>query len=136
MTSRFLKFCVVGFSGVFVNMAVFSAANNMGCYYITASILSFLVAVSNNFFWNSMWTFKDRQATAGDIHRRYVKFFTISALCLLGNLGLLFFLVEKVGLAHIFSQATAILVMSAANFIGQNLFTFEEKKEEKPVSAS
>ncbi len=129
MTVRFLKFCLVGFSGVFVNMAVFSLLDQKGFYYVLAAVIAFLAAVSNNFFWNNSWTFKDRCGEKSSLKGRYASFFVISAACLLGNLFILVLLVEKCEWPHQMAQITSILVMSVANFFGQNIITFGAKKE-------
>ena len=48
-----LKFSVVGASGYVVNLAVYVALlKGAGLHYLPAAVCSFVVAVSNNYFWN------------------------------------------------------------------------------------
>ena len=52
-----VKFCIVGGTGFVVNLAVFSVLLHVGVHYIPAAVCSFLVAVTNDYTWNRLWTF-------------------------------------------------------------------------------
>lgn len=57
---RFIRFGVVGFSGVFVDMGVFYLLRTVLELGLTRSaMLSSEVAILNNFLWNDLWTFGD-----------------------------------------------------------------------------
>ena len=63
---RFLKFALVGASGVFVNLAVLALlSNTVALRDWRASALASLVANLGNYIMNNMWTYADR------IHRRW-----------------------------------------------------------------
>jgi dolichol-phosphate mannosyltransferase len=82
---RFLKFGVVGFSGVFVDLGVFwILSNGFGLAAVTATILSAEVAVLNNFIWNDRWTFGDRSIQQPGIRSMVRRFLKFNVLCLLG----------------------------------------------------
>ena len=49
---RFIKFSIVGLSGTLINMAVYALVLQNGLYYMTAAMISFLFAVTSNFYWN------------------------------------------------------------------------------------
>ena len=54
-----LKFSVVGLSGYVVNLAVYvSLLKGAGLHYLPAAVCSFVVAVTNNYLWNRLWTFR------------------------------------------------------------------------------
>src|SRR5438045_9344144 len=56
------KFCVVGASGYAVNLAVYALLLNWGnLHYRLAATGSFLVAVTNSYFWNRVWTFRHQR---------------------------------------------------------------------------
>ncbi|MFN5763079.1 MAG: glycosyltransferase, partial [Pseudanabaena sp.] len=84
---RFLKFGLVGFSGVFVDMAIFyllSDASTMGWGLTRSKIIAAEVAVLNNFLWNDLWTFRDlaqQQFGRRKLIKRFVKF---NLICLVG----------------------------------------------------
>lgn len=82
---RFLKFGVVGFSGVFVDLGVFwILSNGFGLAAVTATILSAEVAVLNNFIWNDRWTFGDRSIQQPGLRPMVRRFLKFNVLCLLG----------------------------------------------------
>ena len=117
---RFLKFGLVGFSGVFVDLGVFwMLSNGLGLAAVTATILSAEVAVLNNFIWNDRWTFGDRsiqQPGRRSMVRRFLKF---NVLCLVGIVlqGTLVGLMSKVvGVPAIGAKLLAIALVMLWNF--------------------
>ena len=56
------KFCAVGASGYVVNLAVFAMLIHWAdVHYLVAAVCSFLVAVTNNYMWNRLWTFRHQR---------------------------------------------------------------------------
>jgi putative flippase GtrA len=52
-----VKFCVVGLGGYAINLAVYTALlRGAGLHYMPAAACSFVVAVTNNYAWNRLWT--------------------------------------------------------------------------------
>ncbi len=78
-TTRFLKFCVVGASGVLVNMGCLTLfARLMGMNANLAAALAIEVSIVTNFLVNELWTFRDRRAEKGGLFRRMWKFHLVS----------------------------------------------------------
>lgn len=123
MVKEFVKFSLVGASGTLVNLAVYSLAIYMGLDYIVSATVSFLVAVTNNFYWNFIWTFKGK-APGKSIRRKYVSFFLISVLNFGINLLALRYLVDAYMLNKILAQILAIGIASVFNFLLNYLITF------------
>jgi putative flippase GtrA len=121
-----IKFAMVGLCGVGVNMMVFIGLTVLGASYLLAAACSFAVAVTNNFIWNVLWTFKGR---AGDksIQKKYVSFFIISAVNLGVNLIILQLLVGYVKVDETLAQLIAIAMVSGLNFILNYSITFSQK---------
>ena len=71
LTKRFLRFCTVGASGVFVNLGVLAVLNMLSVHAIIASAIAIEVSILSNFAANEFWTFKDRGVRAKRIHRLY-----------------------------------------------------------------
>ena len=126
MLKRFAKFSVVGLSGTVVNMVVYAVAVQSGLYYIAAAVVSFLFAVTNNFFWNFRWTFRG-QAAERSLRNKYFRFLGFSVLNLGVNLILLGFFVETLGFDKTWAQLMAIGMVSILNFGMNARFTFNEK---------
>jgi len=59
-TRRFIKFALVGISGTVVDFGIFNLLSSiMGFATIPSSVVSFIAAVFNNFFWNRHWTYPE-----------------------------------------------------------------------------
>jgi putative flippase GtrA len=118
---QLVKFCVVGASGYVVNLLVYTALlDGADWHYRAAATGSFLVAVSNNYLWNRLWTFRHRR---GHFAHQGLRFFLVSVLVYAGNLLILTALVE-LGLGKIVSQAIAIILVTPFNFVGNKLWSF------------
>jgi putative flippase GtrA len=115
------KFCVVGASGYVVNLAVFAAlVNGAEMHYIPAAICSFLVAVTNNYTWNRVWTFRHQR---GHIAYQGLRFLVVSTIALTANLAFLAILVG-LGVPKIPAQAVAIALVTPWNFVANKLWSF------------
>jgi dolichol-phosphate mannosyltransferase len=85
--SKFVRFCVVGCSGVVIDMSLlffFSDPKMLGWGLTRSKLLAAEVALLNNFAWNDLWTFgsvAQHQNTMGQRIKRFLKF---NAICSLG----------------------------------------------------
>jgi putative flippase GtrA len=122
--AQLFQFGVVGAAGYIVNLTVFTLLTlGLDVHHITAAILAFCVAVSNNFVWNRIWTFRE-SAAGGHTGFQATRFFTVSLGGLGVNLAVLALLVDALGAPGIPSQAVAVAVATPVNFIGNKLWTF------------
>jgi putative flippase GtrA len=118
---QLVKFCIVGASGYVVNLAVYTLLlRGAGLHYVLAAIGSFLVAVTNNYVWNRVWTFRHQR---GHVVLQGLRFLVVSALALAANLLVLHLLVQA-GLGEVAAQAIAIVVVTPVNFVGNKLWSF------------
>ena len=60
-------------------------------HYIPAAICSFLVAVTNNYAWNRLWTFRDQR---GSVAYQGMRFLVVSIVALAANLVVLELLIQ------------------------------------------
>ncbi|MEA2125983.1 MAG: hypothetical protein QOI80_2765 [Solirubrobacteraceae bacterium] len=120
--AQLLRFCVVGGSGYVVNLGVFFAFTQLGANHRGAALAAFLVAVTNNFFWNRRWTF----ATARGTHAGFqaARFLTVSVAAFLVSLVILELLVDVAGLPELGAQAIAIVCATPLSFLGNRLWSF------------
>jgi putative flippase GtrA len=115
------KFSAVGASGYVVNLAAYTFLLKVaGLHYLGAAAGSFLVAVSNNYWWNRHWTFR---STRGHFAYQGMRFLVVSVLALAANLVALRLLVAF-GLGKILAQAIAIVLVTPINFVGNKLWSF------------
>ena len=118
------KFCAVGASGYVVNLTVYALLLQAGgLHYVVAAIGSFLVAVTNNYTWNRLWTFRrDR----GHVAYQGARFLVVSLVALAANVGFLSALVA-VGIDPLPAQAIAIVLVTPLNFAGNKLWSFRRR---------
>ena len=85
LSARFIQFCLVGFSGLFVDLTVFSLLRKGLELGLTRStILSAEVAIINNFLWNDLWTFRDISSRQPGKRQRLKRFIKFNFVCLAG----------------------------------------------------
>ena len=117
------KFCTVGATGYAVNLSVFAALLAAGLHYLPAACCSFLVAVTNNYAWNRLWTFRHQR---GHVAIQGMRFFLVSAVALCANLLFLSALVA-VGVPKVPAQAIAIALVTPWNFVANKLWSFRRR---------
>lgn len=119
---KFLKFCVVGFSGMMVDFGVtWLCKEKFGLNKYLSNSLGFVLAATNNYIWNRLWTF---HSTNSEIPVEYGKFLIIAAIGLAINNFVIFLLHEKCKLNFYLSKLVAIGVVTIWNFTMNYLFTF------------
>ncbi len=118
------RFTAVGASGYVVNLVTFAfCVHGLDVDYRLAAFLAFLVAVTNNFWWNRQWTFDARGGHAG---RQAFRFLVISVAAFVVNLAVLEMLVSAGNLKEVVAQAIAVAAATPCNFLGNKLWTFSE----------
>jgi putative flippase GtrA len=121
---QFFKFAVVGGINTLINMGVlFIFTEYFKIYYLISAIFAFMVAVTNSFILNKIWTFKEDIKER--VAKKYSKFFIISIIALLVNLFFLFLLTDVFKLYYLISQIIAICLSLWINFFGNKLWTFK-----------
>ncbi len=115
------KFCAVGASGYVVNLAVYTLLLKARRRPLPArGDGSFLVAVTNNYTWNRLWTFRGQR---GHVAYQGMRFFVVALLALIANLVVLEVLI-RLGLPEVAAQAIAIVLVTPLNFVGNKLWSF------------
>ncbi|MFL6005302.1 MAG: GtrA family protein [Gaiellaceae bacterium] len=115
------RFCLVGVSGYAVNLAVYTLLlRGAGVHYLAAATCSFFVAVTNNYVWNRVWTFRHQR---GHFAYQGARFLVVALVALVANLVVLRVLVGF-GVGKILAQAIAIVLVTPLNFVGNKLWSF------------
>jgi putative flippase GtrA len=119
---QLIKFCAVGGSGYVVNLSVFAlCVEAIGLHHLLGATIAFVVAVTNNFWWNRHWTFRAGQGHAGF---QAARFLTVSVAAFLFAATVLELLVSVAGLPELPSQALSIVAATPLNFIGNKMWSF------------
>ncbi len=119
---KFVKFGVVGFSGLFVDFGtpyVFKEWLKTPKYL--ANAIGFSFAATTNYFLNRVWTFQSHNPEIG---LEYTQFFLISLVGLGINTLILWMLVSKYKKHFYVSKLFAIGVVTIWNFLANYFITF------------
>jgi len=119
---KFIKFGIVGFSGVFVDFGVTYVCKEwLKIQKYIANSMGFIAAASSNYILNRIWTFKSQNP---DVATEYTEFFVIS-LVGLGLVNLIVWLLHgKMKLNFYLSKLFAIGVVTIWNFLANYFITF------------
>ncbi len=118
------KFGAVGASGYALNLAVYTALlRGWGFHYAAAATCSFLVAVTNNYTWNRLWTF---HAQRGHVGWQGLRFLIVALVAYAANLALLAGFIA-LGLDKVLAQAIAVVLVTPLNFVGNKLWSFRSR---------
>ncbi|MCJ7507631.1 MAG: GtrA family protein [candidate division Zixibacteria bacterium] len=125
--SRFLKFCLVGASGVLVNMFfLWLFYKKLGIFSLLSSFLAIQIAILNNFLWNDKWTWREkRKPGTGEFFIRLGKFALSSNLTSASAnlLGVWIFL-NLLGWNYLTSNLLGIGLGVVLNFLANHYWTY------------
>ena len=118
--SRFFRFCVVGASGVLVDMSILyflSDPSMLGLGLTRSKIVAAETAIVSNFLLNDLWTFRDIAAQGFMARvRRFLGFNLICSLGLALNVIILNLLFNFAGMNRYVANAITILAVTAWNY--------------------
>jgi len=116
---RFFKFCLVGASGVGVNMGLLWLLTEVGgLFYLVSAAISIETSIITNFTLNDYFTFPDRRRRGRrQFFTRLAKFNLVSLAGLGLNMTVLWFLTSVVGLYYLLSNLCGIAVATLWNYL-------------------
>ena len=125
-SKTFLKFGIVGASGVLVNLASFTAFLQVGMNKYLASPIAIEVSIITNFIFNNYWTFSQRDMN-DKVHIRGLKFNVVSfvALAVSYSTFLLLSALDPSGIPQV-HQAIGIIPATIINYFLNSYWTFKE----------
>jgi putative flippase GtrA len=119
---KFVKFSLVGFSGVFVDFGItFFCKEFLKIQKYIANTFGFVVAATSNYFMNRVWTF---HSTNPNIVLEFTRFFIIALIGLLINLLIIWAMSGKFKVNFYVSKLVATLVVTFWNFLINAYYTF------------
>lgn len=93
-------------------------------YYLLANIISFFLGVTNSYFWNKKFTFKENTFNKLAIVKIYIAYGVTTLL----STGLLYFMVTIVKFNKYISPVINIVIITGINFILNKYFVFRDGK--------
>jgi putative flippase GtrA len=120
---QLVKFGLVGATGFVINVGVFAfSLEVLDVHYRIAYVLAFCVAVSNNFVWNRVWTFR-HQRDGSHMAMQGARFFAISLLAAAAGFVLLEVFV-RAGVPKIPGEMLAVALVVPISFLGNKHWSF------------
>lgn len=128
LTARFVKFGIVGATGVVVNMGgLYVFKEFVGIPYFIASLVAIELSILSNFTINLLWTWRDRSGE-GSVWTKLLRYHIgAGATAFLGNYLILIALTELFGMHYMLSNLIGIGVGTLANYVINDLWTFKKR---------
>lgn len=131
---RFIKFCVVGASGVPVNLAFTWLGNRLLSGVLPshtavalASLLGIAVSIASNFLLNDLWTWGDRRQPGAARGGRLLRFYLVSSLAAGVQFGVAMALALLLGLHYLLAQLAGIALAMLLNYVANHWWTFRAR---------
>ena len=125
--ARFIKFCLVGLSGVGVNLGLlWLLTERAGLFYVLSAAISIEASIVSNFLLNNFLTFSDRRRQGIRALLNHLLRFNIVSLIGVGiNLGILWLFTSVFGVYYLASQCVGIIFATLWNYLVNNWWTWE-----------
>jgi dolichol-phosphate mannosyltransferase len=121
---RFLRYCLVGSSGVGVNMGLLWLLREWERLAVMpAAVVAVEGAILNNFLWNELWTFQDRSRLRPRLRHRLNRFAHFNVICGAGagiHLAVFWLLTAPGRWHYLLANLVAIGIVTVWNY-GLNL---------------
>ena len=113
---RFIRFGLVGASGLLVNiLAFFAAVHWAGLHYLVAALIATQVSTTWNFLLTEKWAFRDHRADRG-VGLRLALFFAMNNAALALRGPMLIVLVAGLGLNELLSNVLSLVALTLIRF--------------------
>jgi dolichol-phosphate mannosyltransferase len=124
---RFAKFCLVGLSGILVNMGLLWLMTEVaGLFYLLSAAISIETSIVSNFILNDFFTFPDRRLRgAKPFFSRLLKFNLVSLIGLALNMGVLLLLTNVFGIYYLISNLFGIAAATLWNYLFNTWWTWK-----------
>jgi len=130
---RFIQFCLVGATGTVIHFAVLILLTELlGLLYLISAITAVVVASTNNYILNHIWTFKDK--AVGNHFVGWIKYNSTSFITDTMYIGLLALFVEIVGLWYVLAAALAIGIIAPIRFVIVSGWIWNKTARPTPVT--
>lgn len=121
LAAQFARFGIVGVSNTLLFLAVYAiCADALGVWYLASSAIAFAFGAVNGYLLNRRWTFRAAKTSTATA----VRFGLVQGIGFLGNLALVFVLVEVAGLDKNLGQVVSIVTVVVLTFFANRIWTF------------
>jgi dolichol-phosphate mannosyltransferase len=133
---EFIKFCVVGTTGVFVNMGLYIVlTRTAGIPMEYASPIAIELSILSNFALNDLWTFRNRTTNTA-LWKRLYRFHLVSLCAGLANYSVLLSLAKIFNVWDILANLIGISIGTLINYSMNSLWTWRETRKSTTLEPS
>jgi putative flippase GtrA len=118
---QFIKFGIVGVSNTAIGLGTYYLFLYLGCHYMVANVLSWLISVFNAFYWNNKYVFKTATSWTKALIKTYISYgFSFGVGCVV-----LAILVEILRVSPKVAPLLVLLITIPLNFVLNKFWTFK-----------
>ena len=123
---RFILFCMVGLSGIFVQLFITGASMFLINQFATSQTLGIIAAMTSNYFLNNTITFQERKLKSFDLIRGLFSFYLICSLGAFTNIAIASY-VFGFSSNWLISSFVGAIFGAVWNFTLTSIFTWKSK---------
>jgi len=125
---QFIKFGVVGLSNTLIAYAVYAFFVFINLHYFVANIIAFTISVTNSFYWNKKYVFKDENKKIKDILISYIKvYISYSFTGILLRSILLYVFIDLLNISKYIAPFLGLFISVPLNFLLNKKWAFKIK---------
>lgn len=124
---QFVKFGIVGLSNTLISLVAYYLLVYLGCHYIIANTVGFILSVVNAFYWNNKYVFLNRQEK--NLKKAFVKVFVSYGGSFLLSTVLITVFVEILHISEWLAPILRLVVTVPINFVMNKLWAFRDKTD-------
>ena len=123
-----IKFIISGGTAAIVNLLLlYFFTDIVGLWYITSSVLSFIVAFVVSFCFQKFWTFQDGSTDKMHTQVAFYLVVTVTNLCI--NTFFIYLLVEFFAVHYLFAQIITGIIIACESFFVYRIFIFKDTND-------
>ena len=122
---QFFKFGIVGVSNTLIYFSVYYSLVFFGIHYILANFAGFVIGVTNSFYWNRKYVFKQ---TSEKKRIQFIKVFFAYGFTLALSTSLLYLMVDIIGISEFIAPIINICFTTPINFMLNKFWAFRDPK--------
>lgn len=120
-----IRFFISGITTALVQLSVlFLLTDILEIYYITSSILAFLVALLTSFNLQKRWTFKNSSSDQG---KQFIVYSVTAIVNLILNTALMYLFVDIFNIWYMLSQVIVFGIIAVESFLIYRFIIFKEE---------
>lgn len=117
---QFIKFGIVGVSNTAVSFGCYYFLLWVGCHYLVANVIAWVISVFNAYYWNNKYVFANDTHWFKALMKTYMSYGFSAVL----GTGLLYLLVEFCSVSELIAPVFVLLLTIPLNFVLNKFWTF------------